>query len=281
MYISVLIGLALGSYNYQNHGKDWPGLCTTSTKQSPVDINTKLLTSVTASSSNYWYLDLYYTPVEVINSNSTSSAGTTSGYNYNPGINFSILSNFGKIYKTQGQSTEEYISKAINFHYPAEHTFDSMEPGSSPYVLELQIEHVNNLNNSDVLILSILFTVGTENNYFIDQVISGYYDDIGGYIDCTFGTGGWYVVKNFYSYYGSETKPICNEGVTWVIDSTILTLTQAQLDFFASKLNTDNYGNFRYTMPLYGRAITLYSDTIVFSSGYLLSIKYFILMTFL
>jgi len=64
------------------------------------------------------------------------------------------------------------------------------------------------------------------------------------------------VVKNFYTYVGSQTIPNCNEGVTWVLLSDVVNGTQAQIDFFASKLNITGFGgNFRFTFPKNGRKV--------------------------
>ena len=259
------------SYNYSNHGSDWPLLCNTSLSQSPVSINPALAIQVPSSDANYWYLDLYYTPLHVINLNSTSIVQVTSGFAFNPSISFNILGNFGNVTAKYSGSSKTYISSGITFHYPAEHTFNGVAPGNSPYLLEVQIEHVNAELSTDILILSILFQESSQKSSFLQQVIDSYYSNIGGDIDCTFATGGWYVIKNFFMYLGSETRPNCNEGVTWVINMDIGNATQEQINFFATKLNTTNYnGNFRYTMPLNGRTISQFTSEIFSFSGFLL-----------
>ena len=262
------MNLVFAHYNYDQHGLDWPGLCNTSVIQSPIDINPSLVQTIDPSNSNYWYLDLYYQPTHVINPNKTESK-TTSGISFNPSINFSIFSKFGKVFLVNSFQKIEYLSISIDFHYPAEHTFDGKDPNTNNLnVLEIQIKHVNSANLSDVLILSIFCNVGIDDSYFISQIISSYTNPTGADIDCTFATNGWYVIRNFYSYYGSLTVPLCNEWVVWVLYNSPLIISQQQLNFFLNKLNnTENQGNYRYTKPQYGRVIKKYTDTQLFSSS--------------
>ena len=273
MIFFLLIFRVFGYFNYNKHGEDWPGICNISYFQSPIDITTNLSLTIPSTDTRYWYLDLYYYPAHVINLNQTTSTPILSGFNYNQGINFNIISNFGRIYLNTSSSSIQYNSRSVSIHYPAEHTFNENIPGiNSEYVLEVQIDHVNSANSSDVLIISFLFVIGGSRSYFLDQVIDSFNKDIGGDIDCTFASNGWYVIKNFYSYNGSETQPTCKEGVTWVISMDILNTTQDQLLFFSSKLTTTNTtGNFRYTMPQNGRNVIQYTAN-VFSKAIIFAI---------
>jgi carbonic anhydrase len=249
------------SYNYINHGLDWPGLCNSSFSQSPIDINRALLVQVPCSDTqHYWYLDLYYSAIHVINLNSTSSSPVTSGFAFNPSLNFEILGNFGNLTLQSSSSSKQYLTSAVRVHYPAEHTFNGASPANSANLLELQIEHVSADNSTDVLMLSLLFQASAQSNFFLQQVIDSFYSSLGGDLDCTFATNGWFVVKNFYTYQGSQTRPDCREGVTWVINSDVINATAAQIAFFSSRLNTSaSDGNYRYTMPQNGR--TVYQHT--------------------
>lgn len=244
-------------FNYDNHGIDWPGTCNTSTFQSPIDINLDNIQEIDSSDSSYWSLDLHYSPVHIINMNSTKAKLITSGFAYNPKINLNIFSNFGKISKVQGQSSTPYEASSISFHYPAEHTISkSSQNTKGNYLLEVQITHISPYDPNDTLILSVFFQPSSQSNYFLKKVIDSYYSTIGGGIDCTWATNGWFVVKNFFTYLGSQTTPNCNEGVTWVILSDIVNATQSQIDFFSSKLNlSGSGGNFRYTFPQNGRIV--------------------------
>lgn len=251
-------------FNYNFHGLDWSGLCSTVLQQSPIDINTELVTEISSESSNYWYLDLYYNSIRVLNRNLTASASITSGFSYSPGVNFDILANFGNIYAVHGNSKTLYKARMVSFHYPAEHTFNAKQPGEeSEYKLEVQIQHVSASNSSDLLILSVLFRETGSKSYFLKQIIDSFYNPIGSEVDCTFATGGWYVVKNFFSYKGTETRPPCDSGVTWVISSDIQNATKSQIEFFSTRLNVTNIqGNFRYTMPQLGREIFKYTEEV-------------------
>lgn len=244
-------------FNYNNHGIDWPGTCNTSLFQSPIDIDLNYLFEIQSDDPAYWSLDLKYKPVHVINLNSTKPVSITSGFTYNPNINFNIFSNFGKISKIQESTSIQYEASSISFHYPAEHSISkSAKNTKGNYLLEVQITHISTDNPNDTLILSVFFQPSSQKNYFLKQIIDSYYSTIGGDIDCTFATNGWFVVKNFFTYAGSQTIPNCNEGVTWVLLSDVVNSTQAQIDFFASKLNISGLGgNFRYTYPKNGRIV--------------------------
>lgn len=270
MLLFFLIQLTFSLYNYSNHGDNWEGLCSTSFSQSPIDLNPSLIPEIPSTSNEYFYISLYYAPVRVINSN----LSMTSEYSFNPSLNFNIYSNFGNIEKLSNPPII-YSSRSISIHYPAEHTFY----GVTEHILEVQIQHVNPLNTSDLLVLSLLFKVGPDKNYFISQVIEGYYSFIGTDIDCNFANAAWVVVKNFYFYQGSDTTPPCTEGVLWVVNAETMHLSQSQLDFFSSKLNTTgDGGNYRYTMPQAGRPVKKCTES-VFSAGLILTPLVFFLIS--
>lgn len=258
-------------FNYDNHGIDWPGTCNTSAFQSPIDINLDNIYPVDSSDPSYWSLKLSYSPVHIINLNSTKPTQISSGFSFNPKINLNIFSNFGQVSKVQGSSSSRYSASSLSFHYPAEHTISkSSQDPKGNYLLEVQITHISSSNSSDVLILSVFFQPSSQSNYFLKKVIDSYYSTIGEDIDCTWATNGWFVVKNFFTYEGSQTTPNCNEGVTWVILSDIVNATQSQLDFFSSKLNISNSGgNFRYTFPQNGRMVYRHMAGVFSASVYL------------
>jgi carbonic anhydrase len=254
-FLALSLPFVLG-FNYVNHGIDWPGTCNTSIAQSPVDINLDFVKILDKKDPNYWYLDLHYKKVHVINLNSTKPIPITSGFTFNPSINFNIFSNFGKISQKFSNNEKIFEANSISFKYPAEHTFNGKRRGNDgKELLEVQITHVSTDNKNDTLVLSALFQQSDQKNHFLQQVIEAYYSSIGGDIDCTFVTNGWFVVKNFFTYEGSLSIPPCREGVTWVIDMDYINCTKTQIEFFKQKLNISNGGNFRYTFPLVGRVV--------------------------
>lgn len=283
MIIFVLLTLSLvTAFNYLNHGIDWPGTCNASISQSPIDINLEFVDVVEKKDNDYWYLDLNYKKVHVINLNSTKNTPITSGYTFNPNINFNIYSNFGRVYKKFSSSTDTFEANSISFKYPAEHTINGKQVDSSGnYLLEVQINHVSADDPNKTLVLSTLFQESDQKNQFLQQVIDAYYSTIGGDIDCTFVTNGWFVVKNFFTYEGSLSIPPCKEGVTWVIDTDFINCTKSQIRFFKEKLNINaGGGNFRYTFPLVGRSVKKFQAGVFSFSLYFVVLNWIVVFIF-
>lgn len=67
----------------------------------------------------------------------------------------------------------------------------------------------------------------------------------------------------FFHYSGSLTVPPCSEQVTWLVRRDPLMASASQVELIASNIKqaTQNNGNWRSTMPLMGRIITLMSAT--------------------
>jgi carbonic anhydrase len=233
--LALLLILKGWAWDYDKLGRDWTGLCADGEKQSPVRINTQLVHLVENGSDEDFFVELEYREVEVRNSNSSSLHGV----NYLPGKNFHVFADFGQA----RIDNKVFKARYIKFHSPSEHQVDS-----SPFPLELQIVH---WSSNQTLIISLFFSYSSDSNKFLSDLIDSY-SSVGGHkVRLNDVLGGWFAIKDFWSYEGSLTEPPCNEQVLYIISHSPVPATISQITFFKSILQS----NSREWMPLNSRKV--------------------------
>lgn len=223
------------AWDYSQNGRDWDGLCQDGGVQSPIEINTFLTENITDQSDKYFFVEFKYKETLIVNSNSSS----LTGFNYSPKKNFHVFGDFGNI----TINSKTYSSKYFKFHSPSEHTIDT-----NTYPLELQIIHKDS-NNTVVIV--ILYEYSGDHNEFLQDVISAYYNLIGGKVNLQDSIGGWFAIKNFWYYEGSLSEPPCYEGAKYIVNDKPIPATLEQISFFRNIL----IGNNRELMPQNSRLV--------------------------
>ena len=131
-----------------------------------------------------------------------------------------------------------YVLDRMHFHYPSEHTLDGER-----FPLELHLVHGN---NEDWSVFALL--VRKDPNDKVNQELNNLFRDMPTEKDKskTITVEGKDVIgllpenKRYLSYKGSLTTPGCNEGITWVVFTTPITASQAQINKFKAAITYDH-----------------------------------------
>ncbi|CAG9334221.1 unnamed protein product [Blepharisma stoltei] len=238
--ISIFLSIPLivsGTISYCSHGTDWTDICSTGSKQSPINIVTSSATKKEKS--------------EGINFNFTSHKVEGEFTDHN----FEIEGNFvdGKL---KVGSLKKGYGVQFHFHAPSEHQID----GNS-YDLEMHVVQKDSAGNY-LFVVGILFKKGSSSNDFIEKVIDSETEetkiDLTDILDDD--------LANFYYYEGSLTTPPCTESVEWFVWEEIQEISEEQLEFFTSKwAGTSSFGcgngNNRAVQNLNSRTVTYYESS--------------------
>lgn len=241
-YLLAVIGPGVQSYSYCELGADWTdGVCQTGTQQSPIDIVTNSVNTVSIDQG----VSLDFQTESIL--------GDATSYSY------TVTGSFGNT----SSPVEDGIfgeSAQFHFHAPSEHTID----GES-FDLEMHSVMFSPNTGNPIFVIGILFNVG-DANPFIAKIIDAEDGAVNINIEQAF--DGNDELVNFYYYQGSLTTPPCDEGLEWFVWSEIQEISQSQLDFFTSRLADDpdfacGNGNNRETQPLLGREVTFYEGSLL------------------
>mmetsp|Transcript_45797 Transcript_45797/g.97813 ORF Transcript_45797/g.97813 Transcript_45797/m.97813 type:complete len:909 (-) Transcript_45797:123-2849(-) len=160
-----------------------------------------------------------------------------------------------------------YQVTSVDVHMPSEHQIDGKH-----FAAELQIVHklqksVLELASDDIVVASILFDLGEEDNPVLKQLFlpgaeamstlagphhGGTYDTVPNAIDLmrAFGPS---IDGTFYRYDGSFTMPSCAEVVKWFVFEKPVTMSIAQFQSFKALFSSP--ANNRPIQPTNGRTI--------------------------
>ena len=185
--------------------------CGTGTKQSPINItaqNEKDLTNIV----------FHYQPSEV----NILNNGHTVQVNYDAGSYIEL-------------DSVRYDVAQFHYHAPSEHTID----GKS-FAAEIHIVHKN--ADGQLAVVGILLKEGAENKAFapfINNLPAEKTDlkDAGTKINAADFLP---TVQTTYRYSGSLTTPPCSEGVSWLVMTTPVELSSAQLNKLDALFENNN-----------------------------------------
>lgn len=235
-----------GTLDYSE--KNWPLICQTGTRQTPIDFP-----------SNFTYNKTDY--ISILSSNYSSINSTGLGILANHKFYLYNITNAGPLMIKKAGITYQYDLADIHYHITSEHTIKGV-----PNDIEMHLVHKKNvsylnstgvLNDPDVvnnlLVVGILYRadVSKDNADFAKFNFNGLGPiqnlDMNSYVSNS---------KNFYHYLGSLTTPTCEETVNWVVMEAVESISPAQLQYvkqFISKIYPA--GNSRSVKPLNGRTI--------------------------
>lgn len=252
-------------YDYNQLGADWGSIegaevCGTGTSQSPIDLPTDapILDASSLIDSGVdadWFTvaeENFVITTETI-SNPDVQVGTHAVkviYNENNDVLTTTVADW-----STGETNNWYL-KQFHFHTKSEHTIDSVQ-----YDLEVHFVHFNtdDDNWTNALVLGVIFDASQD---IADPLLEQF--------DWTTNPGaptievldlqGWLNgldLSSRWNYQGSLTTPPCNEVVNWNVLTTVLPMSQAQLDTYISTMGDGFIGNARETLPLNDRTLNI------------------------
>eukprot|EP00271_Cylindrocystis_brebissonii_P017066 TRINITY_DN4283_c0_g1_i1.p1 TRINITY_DN4283_c0_g1~~TRINITY_DN4283_c0_g1_i1.p1 ORF type:complete len:298 (-),score=31.86 TRINITY_DN4283_c0_g1_i1:1748-2527(-) len=237
----LLFCASIEAYNYSLSGSDWPTLCVTGKKQSPIIINSKTRKNIGRTTFKIDY-------------------ATYQGFTVrNTGHVIQVLAKAGtssKFYTAKGN----YTLAQFHFHSSAEHSING-ELGP----LECHFVHLNDADPTQIAVIAVLFRLNPahQNNAFIEKFLGSvpYTGPTDQNSTNTLNPGSLFEngkVKYFYTYEGSLTAPPCTETVTFYVLTAIQYVSVNQLEKMLDVVAVTNNGertNNRMPQPLNGRKV--------------------------
>lgn len=202
--------------------------CATGVEQSPIDITADAVVNPADIQFNYQPSNL-----TVVNNGHTIQA------NYDEGSSITV-------------DGVTYNLLQLHFHERSEHTL-SGQPGA----MEAHFVHQN--DNGELAVVGAMINVGAE-----DQAVAPVWANMPAEAGDPIAVEGATVNadeilpadRTYYRYNGSLTTPPCSEGVTWLVMTTPIEISQDQLAAF-QQIHSDN---FRPVQPLNDRQFLLSAD---------------------
>ena len=211
----------MGPENWAELKEDF-ALCETGLQQSPINIDTSVLTPKPKIEFSYGY-----TPLRVINK------GHTVQVEYEPGSRIKL-------------DEKQYELKQFHFHSPSEHQLD----GKS-YPMEVHLVHQS--SDGELAVIGILMEEGSKNR-FISNIWPHVPEEPGkNPVSGVAINASALPPENqvYYNYAGSLTTPPCSEGVNWLVFEKPIEVSGDQIEYFRSLYD----GNARPVQPLNDREV--------------------------
>ncbi|MEX0847779.1 MAG: carbonic anhydrase family protein [Ilumatobacteraceae bacterium] len=140
-----------------------------------------------------------------------------------------------------------YDLQHLHFHAPSEHTIDGVHA-------PLEVHFVHETVDGNIAVVSALVKAGDAGPAGYDVIVAALPSD-----DAEHEVGAPLSLRSLlpeqttaYRYRGSLTTPPCTEGVNWLVLTTPLTMSQAQIDAIVAQLPAPNN---RPTQELGGRVV--------------------------
>ena len=243
-FILWFLAIQTYSWDYENGGDDWTGLCKTGKMQSPVELIDEVVTTTNS--------DEDFVKIE------TNLVGK-----FNSLFVHRTIGNYAMSYDLGSILVNSVNVTIFNLHY---HSPAESKLNGNTYDVELHF--MGSDEDSVTYEIAILFEVGDKEDKFIKASIesSTNLDNRDFDTEWVFPNG---VAENYYYYVGSDSAPLfgdCFEGTVWIVYAKTFEITQEQLDFFDkmwrlnSTFSAAKHGNNRNTQPANGRIIYYHTD---------------------
>ena len=221
----LFVGLASESASWSYEGETGPdnwgtlkedyALCGEGTKQSPIDINSVLVSDIDDIEFNY-----SSSAINILNN------GHTVQVNYDSGSNVTI-------------GDKEYQLLQFHFHAPSEHTIDGQLADA-----EVHFVHANKTDDgqTELAVIGIMVYEGEENSAFKD-IIANLPKQAGDELSIEASVNAEDLMpanKQVYRYEGSLTTPPCSEGVNWNVLAEPIDMSREQLDALSEAIHNNN-----------------------------------------
>ncbi|XP_004300792.1 PREDICTED: alpha carbonic anhydrase 7-like [Fragaria vesca subsp. vesca] len=215
--------------------EDWAA-CKNGTMQSPIDLRSEIV----QVRPNKGEVKLKYKP-----SNATIR---------NRGHDISIQWKLGDAGSVEINGTDYWLIQG-HWHSPSEHTINGKR-----FDLELHMVHLipdANVENN-IAVLAYLYKIGKPDKFLsevskdIKSLINVKEERHIGVVDPRNVRKG---SANFYKYKGSLTVPPCTEGVTWIVDKELTTVSREQVELLREAVDDSAETNARPLQALNGRKV--------------------------
>ncbi|XP_032577671.1 carbonic anhydrase 2 isoform X2 [Drosophila sechellia] len=237
-------------WNYLKNGKDWEDLCSTGKHQSPILLDTKTAHKLVSPPITFWnYYKLLKRPFYIRNNGHSIS------------LDIPVTSNGRKPFITGGRLKGRYFADGLHFHWGSykspgsEHSINKRR-----YDAEIHIVHRNEkykniaeaVRHKDGLaVVAIMVSIVRKDNAkstplskLMEAVVRVPIENSNATL---FGQSsldqliGGVKHKDFFTYEGSLTTPLCDETVSWIVFTEITTVTISCVSKFW--LLRDHWGN--------------------------------------
>ncbi|KAF3950060.1 hypothetical protein CMV_024142 [Castanea mollissima] len=152
-----------------------------------------------------------------------------------------------------------YYLQQCHWHSPSEHSINGIR-----YELELHMVHMSpDMKGKDkVVVVGVLYNIGQPDPFlaqFIEEIVSisdtKEERNVGLINPTEIQTDGY--ISTCYTYVGSLTVPPCSEGVLWIIDKRVITVSREQVHALRVAVHDYAEMNARPVQPLHAREIQL------------------------
>ncbi|KAK1389552.1 Carbonic anhydrase [Heracleum sosnowskyi] len=149
----------------------------------------------------------------------------------------------------------DYALQQCHWHSPSEHSINGKR-----YDMEMHMVHKD--KNDKVAVIAQLYKIGAKPDTFLSKFGIDIISLVDKHGNSSFGkldpkeiqmTG-----RNYYKYLGSLTVPPCTQGVTWIVNQELETVSEDQVKLLRDAVHDFAEKNARPVQPLYGRKIWLY-----------------------
>ncbi|XP_076666344.1 carbonic anhydrase 1 isoform X2 [Andrena cerasifolii] len=223
-----------------DHGPThWPGICTTGTKQSPINIVTA--DTVEADLDQLKFIT-YDQPVhaKVINNGHS--------------VQVRLLN--AALHLKGGNLSSTYTLDQMHFHWPAEHTVDDNRDALELHFVHYDARYENvtaaSQHENGIAVVATLFQLSDEENLDLipvikeTEVVSNWLEEKSGMISQVVP---YLFLPNSHTYYryeGSLTTPGCQESVIWYIFAEKLPISEEQINTFKHVKTSNGTLDFNY-----------------------------------
>jgi carbonic anhydrase len=247
-------------YTYDDQATQWPTLegsevCGTGVKQSPIDLTASadVLSPATLVDSDVnadWYTlaDSNFVLTTETIASPTVSVGTHAVkvvYNSDADVITTNVANY------QTGEIDNWNLAQFHFHWLSEHTVDGM-----PYDLEVHFVHLNAAGDA-ALVLGVMFDASLD----VEDPLLAQFDWTADTLSiASLDLQSWLNsldLSSRWNYEGSLTTPPCTEFVNWNVLTTVMPMSQAQLEGYLSQFPEGFIGNARDVQPLGDRTLTV------------------------
>ncbi|CAN4117145.1 unnamed protein product [Withania somnifera] len=151
----------------------------------------------------------------------------------------------------------QYSLLQIHWHFPSEHTINGRR-----YALELHMVHQEKVKNR-IIVNAVLYKIGRPDpflfimrRHILSMVDQKCEERNLGIINPKYIISNYYR-KSYYRYKGSLTTPPCTEGVTWIVNKKVQTVSKFQVKLLQKAVHDYAERNARPLQPHNKRKIHL------------------------
>lgn len=153
----------------------------------------------------------------------------------------------------------DFFLQQAHWHSPSEHTINGRR-----YDLELHMVHHTNSTPEEVVVVGLLYKIGRPDpflskleKYIREMVDEIEEEEIGEIHPSEIRLKG----RSYYRYMGSLTVPPCTEGVVWIINHKIRTISREQVKLLREAVHDHAERNARPLQPQNEREIVFHVPT--------------------